>query len=167
MLKGAQRSILLGAVLTLGCKESGRSLVFVELLSRSSISDIETAGAVVTQNGNVVGANSAAWSDTSIPLRLGVYVDKSVVGEVSVIACAVNRAGVGIAGSDPMAAGRVTPGQAQTVPIDVSLGTSHVDAKCIDRIGGTGNHGSGGMGGWNRRNRRNGRRRERRDLERW
>ena len=85
MMRGAL--VGLGVLwLGLSCTEKGRPVVLVHVVGTANLSAhsarvIVTQGTSMTRLGEAHGEGTVEW-------RLGVYLDKSVSGSVSVVACA-------------------------------------------------------------------------------
>ncbi len=127
-------------LLALGCSEKGRSLVLVEVTADVALAELDHVTVVVVVKTNPVGEAKGLWPK-SPPLRLGVYVDKAVSGDVVVLACGFDGTGGPIAYAPPKSA-RVQPGNVLTPPVPLELMKGDPDPRCV-----SGDSGHGGSGG--------------------
>ncbi len=129
----------------LACTEAGRSVVLVDLSAQSSVTGIGSVLVHVTQGGT-----SLHHADVNgpLPLKVGVYLPKTVSGSVNIEVCAFMTTSTTmrevIAAMNTPVPVTVTPGQT-TGPVMVELQPGTPSLVCGGGAGGRG--GTGGAAG--------------------
>jgi hypothetical protein len=142
--------LLAGIGLGISCTEKGRSLVLVDISVDPSVTTVASVRAVVAQGAGALAQGDASWSGS--PVKMGLYLAKTVSGSVQVVACGFDAGGTGVASAPSMSVS-VQPG-ATAGPVSFTLVAGAVSPLC-GSSGGTGGAvgsggsaaGSGGAGG--------------------
>ncbi len=140
------RAALVGVVALssgLACTEAGRSIVLVDVTALPAVTNLWTASVIVTDTADKeLGHANSAWRGGSpSPLKLGVYLPKSVSGSVGVVACGFDMDGNVIGSGRASGQIAVTPG-ATSARASVVLDPTKSSPLCTGGgMGGTGRHG--------------------------